>query len=192
VCSPDFQSKHPIRIRFPFERIDTPRRLLRIYKSNLRKPSDDKIPEEPLIHVDRFLHQVFIVLYLNWHYYITMKRKVLIIEEDQDIRYIVRYLLEEEGYEVSETIELKVKEIEKYSADLILLDQWLNKRKEYIFSHLLKQNKGTRQIPIILLSTDLFIDPISAITAFKADDLLYMPFDMNELLTKTSCHLLKH
>lgn len=55
-----------------------------------------------------------------------MAKKILVIEDDKDIRDTIVYVLEEEGYEVIASDNARIlKKVNDLEPDLILLDNWL-------------------------------------------------------------------
>lgn len=110
----------------------------------------------------------------------NLKKKVLIIENDRDIRDIITYVLEDKGYEVIAVEPRPVNRLFTYKPDLILLDEWLNEREGYLLCTELKDMHETKDVPIILLSTANNIEEIATIC--RAEGYVSKPFDLNELL----------
>ena len=109
-----------------------------------------------------------------------MKKKVLIIENDRDIRDIISYVLEDKGYEVIIAEPWPVNQLHTYNPDIILLDDWLNEREGHILCTELKDMNETKHIPVIILSTSNNIEEIANIC--KAEGFVNKPFDLDELL----------
>jgi len=114
-----------------------------------------------------------------------MAKKILVIEDEKDIRETIVYVLEEQGYEVISSEDAKViKSIDSIKPDLILLDNWLTEWKSDAngqqISKELKANPATSHIPIVIISAVNNIQEIAE--AGKADDFLKKPFDLNEIL----------
>ena len=83
-----------------------------------------------------------------------MKRKVLIIDDEPDIREIVRIYLSDEGYDVIEAANghdgiLKAQELKP---DLIVLDIMMPGINGFEVAKHLKDDPNTQDIPIIILS----------------------------------------
>lgn len=84
-----------------------------------------------------------------------MKQKVLIIEDNQQNLYLIRYILEDCGYEVFAAMDGK-EGIELASSllpDLILLDIQLPTMDGYAVARLLRQNAALAQTPIIAVTS---------------------------------------
>lgn len=114
-----------------------------------------------------------------------MAKKILVIEDDKDIRDTVVFILEEEKYEVISSGDSKIlKHLAIHNPDLILMDNWLTDWKSDAngqqLSKQLKSNPATSHIPVIIISAVSNIKEIAE--AGLADSYLKKPFDMNELL----------
>jgi two-component system phosphate regulon response regulator PhoB len=113
-----------------------------------------------------------------------MGKKIMVIEDDTDIRETMVYALEDEGYEVVASENARIlKSLDRHNPDLILLDNWLSDWKSDAngqqLSRQLKSDPVTMHIPIII---------VSAISNLKqvaedglADGYLKKPFDLTEL-----------
>jgi two-component system phosphate regulon response regulator PhoB len=114
-----------------------------------------------------------------------MSQKILVIEDDKDIRDIIAYILEEENFEVISSGDSKIlRSINEDKPDLILMDNWLTEWKSDAngqqLSKMLKTNPATTHIPIIIISAVNNIKEIAE--AGLADAYLKKPFDTTELL----------
>jgi len=115
-----------------------------------------------------------------------MARKILVIEDDKNIRDTICYILEEENFEVVSSGDSKIlKSINTLKPDLILLDNWLTEWKSDAtgqqLSKELKTNPATKHIPIIIISAVSNIKEIAE--AGLADSYMRKPFDMADLVT---------
>ena len=113
--------------------------------------------------------------------------KILVIEDDKDIRDTIVYILEQESYEVISSGNSKIlKHLNEHKPDLILMDNWLTEWKSDAngqqLSKMLKTNPATSQIPIIIISAVSNIKEIAE--AGLADAYLRKPFDIKELVSK--------
>jgi two-component system phosphate regulon response regulator PhoB len=114
-----------------------------------------------------------------------MGPKILVIEDDKDIRDTIVYILEEEKYEVVSSGDSKIlKSIHTLKPDMILMDNWLTEWKSDAngqqLSKELKSNPLTSHIPVIIISAVSNIREIAE--AGLADSYLKKPFDMSELI----------
>src|ERR1700761_9016647 len=116
-----------------------------------------------------------------------MAKKILVIEDDKDIRDTIVYILEDEKYEVTASGDSKIlKSLQTLKPDLILMDNWLTEWKSDAngqqLSKELKSNPSTSHIPIIIISAVNNIKEIAE--AGEADAWLKKPFDNADLLSK--------
>jgi two-component system phosphate regulon response regulator PhoB len=86
-----------------------------------------------------------------------MARKIMVIEDDKDIRDTIVYILEEQEYEVVSSGDSKIlNKLNDHNPDLILIDNWLTEWKSDAtgqeLSKELKTNPKTKHIPIIIIS----------------------------------------
>jgi DNA-binding response OmpR family regulator len=114
-----------------------------------------------------------------------MTPKVLVIEDDKDIRDTITYILEEEKFEVISSGDSKIlKSIQTLNPDVILMDNWLTEWKSDAngqqLSKELKSNPATNHIPVIIISAVSNVKEIAE--AGLADAYLKKPFDMTELV----------
>jgi len=119
-------------------------------------------------------------------------KKILVIEDDKDIRETIVYILEEEQYEVISSEDAKIlKSIESFKPNLVLLDNWLTDWKSDAngqqLSKELKTNPATSHIPVIIISAVSNIKEIAE--AGLADGYLRKPFDLTELVSIVKRHI---
>ncbi|MDB5115164.1 MAG: hypothetical protein JWQ79_656 [Mucilaginibacter sp.] len=122
----------------------------------------------------------------------AMAKKILVIEDDKDIRDTIVYVLEEEKYEVVSSEDSKIlRSIDQIKPDMILLDNWLTEWKSDAngeqLSRELKSNPATSHIPVIIISAVSNIKEIAA--AGLADAYLRKPFDLADLISIVKKHL---
>ena len=120
------------------------------------------------------------------------KAKILIIDDEEDIRESLTDILKDEGYEivVAENA-LKAKEIKsKFRFDLILLDIWM---PDCDGISLLKQWAKEKEIncPVIMMSGHGTIDTAIEATKIGAFDFLEKPISLQKLLKTISLALKK-
>ncbi|GAB3907104.1 response regulator [Mucilaginibacter boryungensis] len=110
-----------------------------------------------------------------------MKKKVLIIENDQDIRHIVALILEEEGFETLSIPEPNdLSEIIPFAPDVILLDEFINALPGHRLCKKIKQIESLNHIPVIILSTANNIELIAK--ECQANDHIRKPFEVQDLV----------
>ncbi|TWJ04458.1 response regulator receiver domain-containing protein [Mucilaginibacter frigoritolerans] len=121
-----------------------------------------------------------------------MGKKILVIEDDKDIRDTIAFILEEEDYEVISSGDSKIlKTVTELNPDLILMDNWLTEWKSDAngqqLSKMLKTNVATSHIPVIIISAVSNIKEIAE--EGLADTYLKKPFDMTELVAVVKKHI---
>lgn len=120
---------------------------------------------------------------LTNHYCFTVKKKILIADDDADILFVLKMMLELKGYKVELASEGdKVIALSTNKPDLILLDIWMGNYDGREICRQLKNNPATGNIPIILISASREIEQ-SAKDA-GANDFVAKPFEQNDLLEK--------
>lgn len=84
-----------------------------------------------------------------------MKKKILVIEDNQQNLYLIRYLLEDCGYEVFEAMDGKegIEMAASISPDLILLDIQLPTMDGYAVARTLRQNNELAKTPIVAVTS---------------------------------------
>lgn len=109
----------------------------------------------------------------------------MIADDDPGIVDAVEMLLEFEGYEVTSTVDgLTVLEMKEDLPDLLLLDIWMSGEDGRDICKKFKEDKLTRNIPVIMISASHDVRESAMIAG--ANDFLAKPFDMNDLLKKVA------
>ncbi|TSJ40999.1 response regulator [Mucilaginibacter corticis] len=112
-----------------------------------------------------------------------MKKRVLIIENDRDIRMIVEIILNEQGFETLSLPEPEdLAEIIPFSPDIILLDEFINNKPGHRLCRKIKQVTALASVPVIILSTANDIEMIA--TECNANDFIRKPFDVEDMIAK--------
>jgi len=113
-----------------------------------------------------------------------MKKKILIIEDNEDIRESSMEILELAGYEVlqAENGKIGVELAQQYLPDMILCDIMMPELDGYGVLYLLSKNHSTENIPFIFLTAKAERSDMRKGMEMGADDYLTKPFDDIELL----------
>ena len=119
------------------------------------------------------------------------KKRILIVDDQKDIVELIRFKLENEGFEclVAFDGEEGLQKAKKEDPDLILMDIMMPKINGYQVCRLLKSDENYKNIPIIMLSakdqeSDKFWGKESG-----ADDYITKPFEFEELFQKIQGYL---
>lgn len=111
---------------------------------------------------------------------------ILIIEDEEELREIIKYNLENNGFGVQESSNANDALIlmEDYLPDLILLDLMLPGLKGENFLTLIKKNAKYKSIPVIIISAKNKEEDIVKAIESGADDYLVKPFSLKVLVAK--------
>ncbi len=117
--------------------------------------------------------------------------RVLIVEDEKDIRDVVAFNLKQAGHEVSTagTADEAMRQVRANKPSLVLLDVMLPDKSGTEFCKTLKQNPATNAIPIIMLTARG--EEVDRVVGFElgADDYVTKPFSMRELLLRVQAML---
>lgn len=114
----------------------------------------------------------------------TIMKKVLIVDDNSDILWVVETILKRYGFDVISTLkgEEVLAKTKKYNPQLILLDVFLSGIDGIEVCNTLKSTPETKDIPIIMFSAHTNSQDLMKFC--KADDFVAKPFDSNELVEK--------
>ena len=109
-------------------------------------------------------------------------KKILVVDDDSDILYVVDLILSHHKFIVQTTSTWAVisKTIENFTPDLILLDIDLNGADGGDICKQLKQSKETQQVPVILFSC--YNMPEKYFKECNAQGFLTKPFEPSALV----------
>ena len=115
-----------------------------------------------------------------------MSVKILIIEDEPDIRRNLEYNLGREGFNASSvaTLDGAYEKINSKKFDLILLDLMLPDGSGLDFCKKIKSNSETEAIPVVILTAK--DDEVDKVVGFElgADDYVTKPFSVRELILR--------
>lgn len=109
-------------------------------------------------------------------------KKIIVIDDDEGIVEVVKVILEENGHQVmaltgGRGIERKTLQ---WKPDIIFLDLWMPGIDGKEITKLLKRDKKTKHIPLVIISALSEGEKIAA--SIGADGFLPKPFDIDNLL----------
>ena len=113
-------------------------------------------------------------------------KKLLVVEDDADIRTMLGYLVMKNGYLLEEAVDAEEAQelIASDKPDLIILDWMLPGTSGIEYARILKGNSSTRDIPIIMLTAKASeSDKVSALDS-GVDDYITKPFSNKEFLAR--------
>jgi two-component system, OmpR family, alkaline phosphatase synthesis response regulator PhoP len=119
------------------------------------------------------------------------KTQILIVEDEEDIRELVRYNLERENFSVSEAEsgEAGLKAVAQKKPDLILLDLMLPGKDGLQICRELKQNAGSRGIPVVMMTARGEESDIVTGLELGAEDYVVKPFSPKVLVARVKAVL---
>ena len=108
---------------------------------------------------------------------------LLIVDDEPDICEILRFNLEQEGYDVltAESAEEAQALVNSHPVDLILLDVMMTPRSGFEWARELKDDKRTARIPIIFCTAKTMEDDLLTGFALGSDDYICKPFRISEV-----------
>ena len=117
--------------------------------------------------------------------------KILVIEDEEDIRELVRYNLEREKFTVTEAPsgEKGLEAVARYKPDLILLDLMLPGKDGMQVCRELKQHETTRTIPVVMMTAKGEESDIVAGLELGAEDYVVKPFSPKVLTARVKAVL---
>jgi DNA-binding response OmpR family regulator len=118
-----------------------------------------------------------------------MSKLIQIIEDDEAIRDVIEYILQQSEFDVTVASDAKEFKINLFNTlpDLILMDVRLPDGNGIELCRKLKQNIETRHIPVIIMSAHATAEESSK-RAF-ADDFISKPFELEDLIKRIEKHL---
>ena len=120
-----------------------------------------------------------------------MPKRVLVVDDDEDMQDLLRQALETESYEVTvaqdglDALEM----VEQASPDLILLDLMMPRMDGATFARELHNRGLIPSTPIIVVSAD--VNAKQKIENMGADSYITKPFDLHCLLDEVA-HFMEH
>lgn len=111
-----------------------------------------------------------------------MGKRILVVDDENDILEVLEILLTEEGYDVrtSPTADGILNKIEEFHPNLILLDVFIGYNDGRKICKNLKAMENLREIPIIMLSS--YSSIASSIREVGAEDFIPKPFSIYTLV----------
>lgn len=114
--------------------------------------------------------------------------RILVVDDEEDLCEILKFNLENEGYEVdtANSAEEALK-MDISSYHLILLDVMMGEISGFKMANMLKKDKKTAMVPIIFITAkDTENDTVTGFN-LGADDYISKPFSLREVIARESC-----
>lgn len=116
--------------------------------------------------------------------------RILVVDDEEDLCEILKFNLENEGYEVDtansaeEALKMNIS-----SYHLLLLDVMMGEISGFKMANLLKKDKKTAQVPIIFITAkDTENDTVTGLN-LGADDYISKPFSLREVIARVKAVL---
>jgi two-component system phosphate regulon response regulator PhoB len=120
-----------------------------------------------------------------------MAAHILVVEDEKPIREMICFGLRRGGYEVSEAEDVGAARscVANHRPDIIVLDWMLPDMSGLEFTRLLKRDKDTKELPVIMLTARADEHDKVAGLDSGADDYITKPFSPRELMARISAVL---
>ncbi len=115
-----------------------------------------------------------------------MSKKILVIDDDEDVRNLIYTTLSSEGYDVITMPSGKdaLQFLMDYQVDCVLLDVMMPEVDGWETLKMIRAGENTKNLPVIMVTVkDSRVDKLTAIKE-KATDYITKPFDPDELVAK--------
>lgn len=118
-------------------------------------------------------------------------KKILVVDDDNILRTVLKHYLEKQGYQVEHASSGKegLAAFEQYKPDLVVSDVAMPEMDGLEFCRKLRSKPSGQLVPFIFLSGKDELEDRIAGHSIGADDYLTKPFEMKELLAKIEAQL---
>lgn len=112
-----------------------------------------------------------------------MRKSILVVDDEEDTRKVLKLILEQEGYDVKTASNGKecLKRLNK-SINLILLDIMMPILDGWGVVAKIKINQKFRKIPIIMLTVKSGKEDYDKAKSFQVEDYIVKPFEPDNLI----------
>lgn len=115
------------------------------------------------------------------------KKKIVVVDDEQNILDLVGMILEAEGFTVSKALNGTegIKMAQKEHPDLVLLDIMMPEMDGWVVYRKLKEDSKTKNIPVAMLTVKAqTIDKEMALDVIGVEDYITKPFTPDELVER--------
>lgn len=115
-----------------------------------------------------------------------LKKRILVVDDDKDIRKLVENILTKEGFATigAESAADALKKIQSAKPNLIILDLQLPDKDGFEVCRTLRADPATKFIPVIILTVQTLDSYKIAGLEIGADDYITKPFNQTELVAR--------
>lgn len=116
-------------------------------------------------------------------------KRILVVDDDEDILFIVERILTDAGFQTRGTSfsEGVVQLAEKFQPELILLDYMLTDGNGGDICREFKQHGALNEVPVIMFSA--YTNPNLNFDDFGCDSFIAKPFDLGNLIAEVNKYL---
>lgn len=114
-----------------------------------------------------------------------MAQRILVVDDEQDIRQVIALNLEAEGYDVAQAANgLEALEaVERDGYNLVILDIMMPEMDGWEVCRQIKSRQRTKDLPVLILTVrGQPLDRVIGLEVVHADDYLMKPFERLDLL----------
>jgi len=111
--------------------------------------------------------------------------RILVVDDEEDVRTILRVMFEQEGHEVMEAIdgEMAISMVLAYGPDVVVLDLMLPTLDGFSALEKLRDLSSTQAVPIVILSARALSEDIRHGLELGADEYVTKPFAPDAFVT---------
>lgn len=120
-----------------------------------------------------------------------IKKRILVVDDEEIVRDVIRDLLELEGYNIIEAVNSKeaIAKAKKTPPDLIILDLIIPTIGGMEVCEILKKEEKTKFVPIIMLTGRIMEEDKLMGLEIGADDYITKPFLQGEFIARVKAVL---
>ena len=120
-----------------------------------------------------------------------MAKKILFVDDEDDIRKIVTLRLKKVGYEVITAVNGQegVEAAKQHKPDLVILDYRMPVMDGVEACKLITQDPGTKDIPVLFMTANSASMTLETIMGSGASDFISKPFEAEQLMKKVHAAL---
>jgi two-component system cell cycle response regulator DivK len=120
-----------------------------------------------------------------------MKGHILVIEDNEQNLYLVRFILEKNGYTVSAALDGKtgIEMADRLRPDLILLDIQLPVMDGYAVARHLRANAALAAIPVVAVTSHAMVGDRDKAMAVGCNGYIEKPINPETFLSEVEMHL---
>ncbi len=113
------------------------------------------------------------------------KKRILVVDDEEDLCEIIRYNLEQAGYEVDTALSAEEALMMNVNAyDLILLDVMMGEMSGFKMAEIIRKNTKNKRVPIIFCTAKDTEEDLVKGLELGGDDYIEKPFSVKEMIAR--------